>query len=105
MEVQKQQMIQVFQMSMDDLKELIKESVKSVITDSPNNNIDTSLAINNSYSENDILTREEVKKILKVSFPTLWKYNKNGTLKVKQKIGRRVYYSRIDLDHLLNNVA
>jgi predicted DNA-binding transcriptional regulator AlpA len=61
--------------------------------------------LQSANSESELLTREEVKDILKVSNPTLWKYNKDGILKIKLKIGRRVYYSREDLFNLINNAA
>ena len=102
---QGQQLIQCFQLSMDDLKEMIADAVKSVIPQQQKNN--TKIISLNSVSnpEDDLLTREEVKNILKVSYVSLCKYNKDGTLKVKSKIGRRVYYSRKDLNNLINNVA
>jgi hypothetical protein len=92
-------------MSIDDLNAIIKNAVASAIGDSKNNSITNVNSVTNSNPESDLLTREEVKNILKVSYPTLWKYNNNGTLKVKSKFGRRVYYSRKDLNNLLNDVA
>jgi predicted DNA-binding transcriptional regulator AlpA len=90
---------------MEDFKEMITNAVKSVIPQQQKNSAKIISLNNVSNSEDDILTREEVKNILKVSYPTLWKYNNDGTLKVKSKIGRRVYYSKKDLNNLLNNVA
>lgn len=101
-----QQFVQCFQISMEDLQTMIKEAVKSVIPklefDQKNSCQPKTIGLD---SNNDFLSRKEVTEILKVSYVTLWKYNKEGTLKVKNKIGRRVYYSRKDLNNLLNNVA
>jgi hypothetical protein len=44
----------------------------------------------------ELLTRDAVSKMLKVSFPTLWSWNKNGIL-VAKKIGSRVYYEKADV--------
>ncbi|MGJ8745793.1 helix-turn-helix transcriptional regulator [Polaribacter sp.] len=97
--------IQFFQMSMEDLSTIIKKAVTSAIQNPKIINMNNSLDKSNTNPEDDVLTREEVKNILKVSYPTLWKYNNDGTLKVKSKIGRRVYYSKKDLTNLLNDVA
>lgn len=92
-------------MSMEDLSTIIKKAVTSAIQNPKIINMNNSLDKSNTNPEDDVLTREEVKNILKVSYPTLWKYNNDGTLKVKSKIGRRVYYSKKDLTNLLNDVA
>ncbi|AUC84359.1 hypothetical protein CW731_03180 [Polaribacter sp. ALD11] len=102
---QEKQFVQCFQLSMEDFKEMITNAVKSVIPQQQKNSAKIISLNNVSNPEDDILTREEVKNILKVSYPTLWKFNNEGTLKIKQKIGRRVYYSKKDLNNLLNNVA
>lgn len=48
-----------------------------------------------------IMTREEVCKLLKVSNTTLFHWHNDKVL-VNHKIGRRVYYMKTDLMHLLN---
>ncbi|EQB90586.1 helix-turn-helix domain-containing protein, partial [Elizabethkingia anophelis] len=48
-------------------------------------------------------TREETAKLLKVSFPTLFHWNKDGKLKAK-KLGKRVYYSKEDVKEALNKL-
>lgn len=101
-----QQFVQCFQLSIDDLKGMIKEAVKSVIPQLPkiNNNI-----VNNeddSETENDLITPKEVCKIIKVSHSTLWRYNTiTGILKPKIKIGSKVYYSKKEVSNFLNNNA
>lgn len=99
---QKTQVMQVFQMSMEDLKDIIREAVISGLP--PVNNSNETLCADSDDENSDLLTREEVKNILKVSYPTLWKYNRDGILKAK-KIGSRVYYSKADLYNLLNSAA
>ncbi|MEN9981870.1 MAG: hypothetical protein RL542_1657 [Bacteroidota bacterium] len=48
-----------------------------------------------------ILTREEVCKLLKVSYTTLFNWNNDKTL-VNYKVGRRVYYNKSDVLAILN---
>ena len=105
MTLEQQQFVQCFQMSMDDLKTIIKDAVKSVIPPPPTNNSNLTLTVNNPDPDDDLLTTKEVCKILKVSASTLWRYNKTGVLKIKNKIGRKVYYSKRDLSNLINNTT
>ena len=44
-------------------------------------------------TENDLLTREEVCKLLSINKTTLWKHTKSGKLK-SLGLGNRVYYKR-----------
>ncbi|WP_180979727.1 helix-turn-helix domain-containing protein, partial [Elizabethkingia anophelis] len=53
--------------------------------------------------EKEYYTREETAKFLKVSFPTLFHWNKDGKLKAK-KLGKRVYYSKEDVKEALNRL-
>ena len=101
-----QQFVQCFQLSMDDLKEMITEAVKSVIPPLPPINNNTVSRENDSKPENDLITPKEVCKIIKVSSSTLWRYNTiTGILKPKVKIGRKVYYSKKEVFDFLNNNA
>lgn len=98
---QGQQFIQCFHLSMDDLKGMIKEAVKSVIPTPP---VKTIEAVNEdgNNSETDLITPKEVCKTLKVSASTLWRYNTvTGILKPKVKIGRKVYYSKSEVFNFL----
>ena len=47
----------------------------------------------NLQPENDLLTREEVCKLLSINKTTLWKHTKSGKLK-SLGLGNRVYYKR-----------
>lgn len=87
-------------LSVEDLSQLISNCISEQLKQSKEPKLHEV-----NKSESDFLTREEVKDILKVSYPTLWKYNKDGTLKIKLKLGRRVYYSREELFNLINNAA
>jgi hypothetical protein len=49
-----------------------------------------------NVNENTILTREETKKLLKVSYVTLHKWNKLGVLPAFN-VGNRVYYKLDDI--------
>ena len=51
---------------------------------------------------NDLLTIDEVAKLLKVSKMTLWRWSKSGRLK-KIDIGGVPRYRRSDIENLLNN--
>lgn len=82
----------IFQMTTEEFIELIKEVFTSV--DLPI----SYLSDNQTEKENkDYYTREEAKELLKLSYATLWKYNKDGILPAT-KIGSRVYYKRKDID-------
>jgi hypothetical protein len=50
-----------------------------------------------------ILTRDDVCKLMKVTYTTLFNWNKDGIL-VNHKVGRRVYYKESDVMALFNNL-
>ena len=87
--------IQVFQLSIEELSTIIKEAVASEFNVSLNQK-----TLKNDDS-NELLTREEVSKMLKVSNTTLFNWNNEGILK-NYKVGRRVYYKREDVINLSN---
>ena len=105
MVLENQQFVQCFQLSINDLKKIIGEAVEAAIPTNLEDKSNLTKSSNDLEIKTDFLTREQVKNILNVSYPTLWKYNNEGTLKVKRKIGRRVYYSKKDLNNLINDVA
>ncbi|MDP9956854.1 hypothetical protein J2X97_002513 [Epilithonimonas hungarica] len=51
--------------------------------------------------EKELYTRQEVAMLLKVSYPTLFNWNKNKIL-VSKKIGSRVYYAKSDVMTFFN---
>ncbi|AXT21002.1 helix-turn-helix domain-containing protein [Flavobacteriaceae bacterium AU392] len=82
----------VFQLTTEEFIELIREVVLSVVP--PINNLTD---IQTGKGDKEYYTREEAKNLLKISYATLWKYNKGGILPAT-KIGSRVYYKRKDID-------
>ncbi|WP_223550550.1 helix-turn-helix domain-containing protein [Aestuariivivens sp. NBU2969] len=88
----------IFQLTTEEFIELIREVVLSVVP--PINN----LTDNQISNERDYLTRDEAKDLLKISYATLWKYNKEGILPAT-KIGSRVYYKRKDIDDAMEGGA
>jgi hypothetical protein len=87
------------QLNVGDLEQLIQDAIKEEIT-----KITKVIQLNPQKEAPELLTREEVAKILKVSFTTLFHWNNDGTLPA-QKIGKRVYYQRTIIMNKLNTVA
>lgn len=82
------------QLSVGDLQQLIQEAVKEEMT-----KITDVIKLNTKTSEKDseqLLTRDDVKKLLNVSYTTLFLWNRDGKLPA-QKIGKRVYYQRSNI--------
>jgi len=50
--------------------------------------------------DKEILTRQQVKDMLNISFPTLNKWNRTGELPA-YKIGRKVFYKMSDIENSL----
>lgn len=90
----------IVQLSVGDLTDLIKDCVaveiqklSKVIQLTPN-----------KTEETEIISRKEASELLKVSFTTLYHWNKDNVLK-SNKIGNRVYYLRTDVMEKLKPVA
>lgn len=81
----------VVQLTVDQLQEIISNAVLQGIQEHQK-----SIIINDEPESNTLLTREDVSKLLKVSYPTLWSWNKSGTLKAK-KMGKKVFYNKEDV--------
>jgi len=92
------QSFQMINVSLNDLTELIKNAISTEIQKV------VSQTTQPQKTETEILTREEVKNLLKISYTSLWKYNKAKTL-VAKKVNGKVFYMRQDVMNLLNNVA
>lgn len=87
-----------FGLSVEDLQELIKEAVASEFS-----------KVKELYSaskaeEKDLLSRDEAKDFLNISYTSLWRYGEKNLIKPK-KLGGKVYYSKSELLNLLNDVA
>jgi hypothetical protein len=87
-------------LKVSDLIDLISESVATELTKV--NDLLTSNVVNKPGEE--LLTREETSKLLKLSYTTLWKHDKTGILPAK-KLGHKVFYLRADVMNKLNNVG
>ena len=83
--------IQVFQLSVEDLSTMIRQSVASELQ-----KVSNFISQTPKDESDKILTREEVCKLLKVSTTTLFNWN-NDKILVNFKIGRRVYYMQSDV--------
>ncbi|MFL0114064.1 helix-turn-helix transcriptional regulator [Tenacibaculum maritimum] len=103
MRVEQKQFIQCFQLSVDDLKAIIEDAVKSVTPPIKSNNSNYVLLDNDS--DDDLLSPKEVSAKLKISITTLWRYNRDGILKYKNKIGRKVYYSKKEVYNFINDTS
>jgi excisionase family DNA binding protein len=90
---------QMINLSVMDLTDLISNCVKTELQ-----KINEVIQLNPKTETSELLTREEVAKILKVSYTTLFHWNNNGELSA-QKIGKRVYYQRSIIMDKLNNVS
>ena len=90
--------IQVFQLSIEDLSTMIRQSVATELQKVSNFNSTTP-----KDDSDNIMTREEVCKLLKVSNTTLFNWNNDKVL-VNHKIGRRVYYMKADVMARLTNL-
>ncbi len=81
----------IFQMTTEEFFEIFRKEILSLI-EMKESSVQKKPRVDKEY-----LTREEAKELLKVSYATLWKYNKDGILPAT-KIGSRVYYKRKDID-------
>lgn len=86
-------------LNVGDLKKLIQEAIKDELKNFTNQ-IQTSTIPDKDESD-ILLTREEASKILKVSYTTLFNWNKDGILPI-EKLGKRVYYPKSRIMKKLN---
>jgi predicted DNA-binding transcriptional regulator AlpA len=91
--------VQLIQLSVKDLTDLISSCLASEVE-----KLGRVIQLNPIHQEEELLTREEVSKLLKLSYTTLWKHNKTGVLPAK-KLGQKVFYLRADVMDKLNNVG
>ncbi|MYY43533.1 helix-turn-helix domain-containing protein [Elizabethkingia anophelis] len=88
-------MLQLIQISKEELLQEFEQMVRKVL--------EKMITEKETDEEKEYYTREETAKLLKVSFPTLFHWNKDGKLKAK-KLGKRVYYSKEDVKEALNRL-
>lgn len=89
---------QGFGLSVEDLQELIKEAVASEFSKVKE------LFSASKAEEKDLLSREDAKNFLGISYTSLWRYGEKNLIKPK-KLGGKIYYSKSELLNLLNDVA
>ena len=70
--------------TLEQLAEALKPLLQSIATS------------NQKHPENELLTREEVCKLLSFNKTSLWKHTKSGKLR-SYGIGNRVYYKRCEV--------
>jgi hypothetical protein len=83
--------IKIVNVPFEDMKQVIKQ----IIADEIKNAIDLFKPDCNKQLD-EVLTRDEVCKLLKVSTTTLFHWN-NQNILVNKKVGRRVFYKRSDV--------
>ena len=88
--------IQVYQLSLEDLSTMIRQSVATELQ-----KVSNFISPTPKDESEKILTREEVCKLLKVSTTTLFNWNNDKILE-NHKVGRRVYYKKSDVLAVLN---
>ncbi len=76
--------INITQLSPESFRELLSEIIREQIHEF------------NSDPPDQLLTRAELSKRLKISLPTISQYTNDGIL-VSRKIGRRIYYKWSDV--------
>jgi DNA invertase Pin-like site-specific DNA recombinase len=76
------EIVQIENISVDELTEIIAEKLVSKIA-----------MLFSKQNDEDLLTRTETAKILKVNLTTLWNWTKKGKINANG-IGNRVYYKR-----------
>lgn len=82
----KKEVIQVENISVEELTEIIAEKLVD--------KIETRIAmLISKQNDEELLTRTETAKILKVELTTLWSWTKKGKI-TAYGIGNRVYYKR-----------
>lgn len=80
----KKEVVQIENISIEELTEIIAEK----LVDKLEMKIATLIS---NQSDNELLTRTETAKILKVELTTLWSWTKKGKI-TAYGIGNRVYY-------------
>ncbi|MDV3887635.1 DNA-binding protein [Elizabethkingia anophelis] len=88
----KNNIIQFSQITVEELGQFIEEKVSKAIE---------KLSLKKKSEEKPVYTRDETARLLDVSLTTLFHWNNQGILKAK-KIGKRVYYSKTDVQAHLN---
>ncbi len=84
--------LKIIQITPEELKDLISEGLKTQIAEL--------IGIQTLKDPDELLTRKETAKLLKINLATLWSWSKSGKIQ-SVGIGNRVYYKRSDIDAAL----
>ncbi|WP_242118541.1 helix-turn-helix domain-containing protein [Aestuariivivens sediminicola] len=82
--------VQFVQTTPEDLANLISDKVKSALSQIQ--------GTQEPEQKPKFITREQARKMLNVTYPTLHRYHKNGKL-VGYKFGHKVYYKLEDIEN------
>lgn len=88
--------IQVFQLSVEDLSTMIRQSVATELQ-----KVSNFISTTPKDDSDKILTRKEVCELFGVTETTLFNWN-NDKILVNFKVGRRVYYKQSDVLAIIN---
>ncbi len=90
------ELIQIENISVDELTEIIAEKLAK--------KIETRIAtLISSQTDDELLTRNETAAFLKINITTLWHWTKKGKINA-YGIGNRVYYKKEDLKRALVHI-
>lgn len=85
--------LQIENLTSQELYEGIQKTVKKAVDES----------IKNLKTEDELLTRSDTSKVLKVTLPTLHKWTKEGRIRA-YRIGNRIRYKRSEIDNALRSI-
>ncbi len=91
-----QNKVQFTLITVNELEQIFKKVISEELTLFYNSKLP-----NDTPNLPELLTRNEAKELLKLSYPSLWRLNKLGILK-SRKMGRNVYYYKEDIYNHLN---
>lgn len=89
--------IQFFKLSLQELETIIRQAVATELKVAH-----LKIPVRKEGFD-EILTRDEVSRLLKVSTTTLFNWN-NQEILTNHKVGRRVYYNKSDVMRKFNNL-
>lgn len=84
--------IKFIQVTPEELKEIVSEGLRTQIEELKR--------IQTSKDPEELLTRNETAKLLKINLATLWSWTKSGKIE-SVGLGNRVYYRRSDIHRAL----
>lgn len=86
--------------AINEFKNIIGEKVEKVVSKLLQN-IEVKPSNNGNHSDDELLTRKDVMKMLQISHATLYNYQRKGILPFL-KVGNRVYFRKEDIFDNIN---